>query len=664
MLTFNSFGIAVGQAVLVGGLFIAYLFAVVRRAPVNHRGARRVGRAIKSGAMTFLMEEYRVIAIVVAPVAVLLGVVGSLTGALCFVAGSVLSLACGFIGMRAATDANVRTALAARNHGERTAFRIALYGGGVMGFAVASAGVLGLGLLVYLFSDGRSFVFLMSCFGAGASLVAFFARVGGGIFTKSADIGADLVGKMEAGIPEDDPRNPAVIADNVGDCVGDTAGMGADIYESYVGSMIASVALATATYPGLIEYLTLPVVLAICGLLGSMLGLLSGRVVRLAPATTLRVATYVAILGFGALGAGYMSAVGIMANHSELFVSLVVGCLAGLLVGMTTEYYTNNRPVRRLAESARSGAATNIIYGLSVGMESTVIPVVVLALTVWGSYAYGGGLYGVSIAAISMLSTVAMTMTVDGYGPIADNAGGIAQMAGFGARVRARTDRLDSLGNTTAAIGKGFAIGSALLAGLGIFAAYRIEADLTRLDFVNPRVMVGVFIGAVMPFLISSMTMRSVGKAAAEMVREVRRQFRDVRGLMEGRVAADHRRTIAIATRAALREMILPGVTIVAVPVAVFLSPLGKKGLGGVLVGTTVVGVLLALYMANGGGAWDNAKKYIEAGHLGGRGSAAHKAAIIGDTVGDPLKDTAGPALNILIKLTSIVGLLLVTLLK
>jgi K(+)-stimulated pyrophosphate-energized sodium pump len=414
MLTFNSFGIAVGQAVLVGCLFIAYLLGVVRRAPTNHRGARRVARAIKSGAMTFLKVEYQVIAAVVLPVAVLLGFVGSLTGALCFLSGSVLSLTCGFVGMHAATDANVRTAIAARNRGERAAFRVSFYGGGVMGFAVATAGVLGLGLLVYLFSDGRSFVFLMSCFGAGASLVAFFARVGGGIFTKSADIGADLVGKMEAGIPEDDPRNPAVIADNVGDCVGDTAGMGADIYESYVGSMISSVALAAATYPGLIEYLTLPVVLAICGLLGSMVGLLSGRVVRLSPAVTLRVSTYVAILAFGGLAVGYMSAVGIMANHSELFISLIVGCLAGLLVGMITEYYTNYRPVRRLAESARSGAATNIIYGLSVGMESTVIPVVVLAFTVWLSYAYGGGFYGVSIAAISMLSTVAMTMTVDG----------------------------------------------------------------------------------------------------------------------------------------------------------------------------------------------------------------------------------------------------------
>jgi K(+)-stimulated pyrophosphate-energized sodium pump len=664
MSSFTALLIAFIQASLLGLICVGFLARRACGSQIEHGRAREVAGAIKSGAMTFLFEEYRVIALVIAPIAVLLGIFGSATAALCFVSGSVLSLLCGYVGMNTATDANVRTAMEAANRGERAAFLVSFSGGAVMGFAVATFGILGLGALVYLFADTTEFVFLMSSFGVGASLVAFFARLGGGIFTKSADVGADLVGKIEAGIPEDDPRNPAVIADNVGDCVGDTAGMGADIYESYVGTMISCIALAAAIFPGRLEYLTLPVVLAICGLLASIVAVFAIRASSLSAAAALRICSYAAVGVFMALAWAYMRYSGVLAEQPVLFVSVVTGCVAGTLVGAITEYYTSFAPVRRLAENSVTGPATNVIYGLSVGMESAVAPVVLLAFSIWLCYAFGGGIFGVSVAAISMLSTVAMTMTVDGYGPIADNAGGIAEMAGLDPKVRSITDRLDSLGNTTAAVGKGFAIGSALLAALGIFAAYRIEAGLTRLDVVNPRVMVGVFVGAALPFLISALTMRSVGRAALAVVVEVRRQFKEIPGLLDGRAQPDYHRAIAISTRAALREMIVPGLIIVGVPVAAFFSPLGSKGLGGVLIGATLVGAILALNMANGGGAWDNAKKYIEAGNLGGKGSEAHHAAVIGDTVGDPYKDTAGPALNILIKLTSIVALMLVTMVR
>ncbi|MGC2310287.1 MAG: sodium-translocating pyrophosphatase [Candidatus Babeliaceae bacterium] len=640
---------------LIGLCIVWLLFNRIRSLKVDNARAAHIAKAIQTGAMTFLAEEYRVIAIVVAVLAVLLTYFGNMFAALSFLIGAALSLMTGFIGMCAATLANVRTTLAAQRS-ERAAFMVAFLGGGVMGFSVASIGLLGLGGLLYLSVGRPDFELLITSFGLGASLVAFFARVGGGIYTKSADIGADLVGKLEVGIPEDDPRNPAVIADNVGDCVGDTAGMGADIYESYVTSIVSTIILATTHYPNDFIYLTFPLMVAAFGLIGSIIGLFSNLVIRASSAALLRNATYVAVVFYLLTSYAYINTMGI---DMSLFYSLLVGCATGIIVGLVTEYYTSSSPIKKLAQISQSGAATNIIYGLSIGMESVVVPVIMLGLGVWVAYIYGGGLFGVSLAAVSMLATVGITMTVDAYGPIADNAGGIAEMADI--PVRKITDKLDALGNTTAAIGKGFAIGSALLAALGIFAAYAEKAQLLKLDLLNPVVLIGMFIGATMPFLISALTMRSVGNAALKMVFEVRRQFKDIPGLLEGKAEPDYKRCIAISTHASLREMILPGLLTVIVPVLVkFLF--GSYALGGFLAGATLVGVLLALMMTTGGGAWDNAKKYVEAGHFGGKKSAAHQAAIVGDTVGDPFKDTSGPALNILIKLMSMVALLLVSL--
>lgn len=639
---------------------VALLFALYKAnsidkvSPGNDR-MKEIASYIEDGAMAFLKREYRVLLVFVIALFIVLAVAINWKTAVCFLFGAIFSAFAGYFGMKVATKANVRTANSAMEKGMTKALNVAFSGGAVMGMSVVGLGIIGVSVLYILFPDPA----IITGFGLGASSIALFARVGGGIYTKAADVGADLVGKVEAGIPEDDPRNPAVIADNVGDNVGDVAGMGADLFESYVGAIISAITLGLIAYgDGGVKF---ALALASVGIIASIIGVYFVRGDK-DPQKSLNNGTLVSSLI--TVIAAFVLSKSIL-NSYQPFIAILSGLAVGLIIARITEYYTSadHKPVKRIASESETGASTNIIGGLSVGMMSTGGPIIVISIGILiAFYASGGltdaatGLYGIALAAVGMLSTAGMTIAVDAYGPIADNAGGIAEMCDLPEEVREITDKLDSVGNTTAAVGKGFAIGSAALTALALFASYTQAVQLSGINLTEPSVIAGMFIGGMLPFLFSAMTMDAVGKAAFSMIEEVRRQFKEIPGIMEGTATPEYNTCVDISTKAALREMVIPGIMAVVVPVVVGLL-LGAEALGGLLAGALVTGVLMAIFMANAGGAWDNAKKYIEEGNHGGKGSEAHHAAVVGDTVGDPFKDTSGPSLNILIKLMTIVSL-------